>query len=669
MNYYVLSLSIAIAVCIFLCIKTFRNRKIRGSITMFWAMSAVAWFLFSYMLEIVSTSFALKLFWFKMGYMALPLIPLLWLIFSLQYADLDKWAIQKKVMPLLALPLLVSILVWTNDYHLFFMRDVAVSSGPAIEVIVKTHWVGYWANVVFSYTFLVIGAILLMRSVFNMYSKYFKQGFLFILGVMIPLVINVLYLFDINPLDPFDLTPIAFTLSGSILVWGLYRLRFFSLVPFARDKVFDHIDSGVLIIDSNETVVDLNRSIKKIFRVDSLHYIGRNVFDLFGACDVQLKRNFLDKETKKEICIENGARKYYLVSTSRIEKEKDELSGHIIVFSEITKSKKASMAISAYNKKIIKLNHAAKELGMCKTGDEVFRKTAEYAFKILGLRHCSFFMVDHPHLLNKYNSSPRMKIYARNQDFTQKLVLFSGQKNAQVSIHAYCFEGESCTILKIILSRSLLAIFYHVDKKVFTKENIGICQLLLGHSFESLKSIEFLKKLHDQAEKDSLTGAYNRRYFNTLIKKEMNRAKRYDYPIALIMADINRFKEINDRFGHQAGDDVLKETAKQINASIRKEDTLIRYGGDEFLIVLPQADSSSIGYVTKRICQSVDGCKSPGSQIDFSISLSIGIAIWKPSEKKDIEEILNIADLEMYKNKKLSQHGTLLGHEDTPCVS
>jgi diguanylate cyclase (GGDEF)-like protein/PAS domain S-box-containing protein len=660
MNYYVLSLFIATAVCIFLCVKTFRNRKIRGSITMFWTMAAVAWISFSYILEIVSTTFAQKLFWYKMEYSAIPFIPLLWLIFSLQYADMDKRTVKKKVMPLLALPVLVSLLVWTNDYHHLFIRDLTISSGSPVEVIVKTNWIGYWANVVFSYTFLLIGTILLMRSVFAMYSKYFKQGFIFILGVMIPLFLNVLYLFGINPLAPFDLTPIAFTLSGAILVWGLFRLRFFSLVPFAREKVFDYMDAGVLIIDSNETVVDLNQSIKKIFRTDALPCIGRNVFDLFQTCGISIKRDLLDGKTKKEICLENGERKYYLISTSRIEKEKDELSGHIIVFSDITKSKKASMAISAYNKKIIKLNHAARELGICKTSDEVFRKTAEYAFKILDLKHCSFFLVDHPYLLNKYNSSPRMKRYARNQDFTQKLRTFSGQNNAQISIHTYCFEGESCSILKMILSRPILAVFYHVDKKAFTKENIGLCQLLLGHSLESLKSIEFLKKLHDQAEKDSLTGAYNRRYFNTLIKKEMSRAKRYDYPIALVMADINRFKEINDRFGHQAGDDVLKETAKQIKERIRKEDTLIRYGGDEFLIVLPQAEGNSIREVTKRICQAVDGCKSPNACIDFSIGLSIGVAIWKPSEKKEIEEILNIADMQMYKNKKLSRQKVLL---------
>jgi diguanylate cyclase (GGDEF)-like protein len=132
----------------------------------------------------------------------------------------------------------------------------------------------------------------------------------------------------------------------------------------------------------------------------------------------------------------------------------------------------------------------------------------------------------------------------------------------------------------------------------------------------------------------------------------MSRAQRYGYPIALVMADIDRFKEINDRFGHQAGDDVLKEVARTLKARIRKEDTLIRYGGDEFLIVLPQADAANIERFIHRIKESIASCKGSQKMIDFTIGLSIGMAVWTPSEKKSIEAVLHAADIEMYQSKK-----------------
>jgi hypothetical protein len=186
MNYYILALSFTIAICIWICINTFQKRKCKGTLTVFWIIIAIAWWSLAYLLEIVSKSFAWKLFWYRMEYIAIPVIPLLWLIFSLQYADLDKKALKKRIYPFLCLPAAITILVWTNDYHHFFIKDVAVSVGSAVSVIIKTNMAGYWANIAFSYVLVIAATFILMRSVFNLPSIYIKQGLLFLLGAFIP---------------------------------------------------------------------------------------------------------------------------------------------------------------------------------------------------------------------------------------------------------------------------------------------------------------------------------------------------------------------------------------------------------------------------------------------------------------------------------------------------
>ncbi len=134
-------------------------------------------------------------------------------------------------------------------------------------------------------------------------------------------------------------------------------------------------------------------------------------------------------------------------------------------------------------------------------------------------------------------------------------------------------------------------------------------KLLLGHIAGALKRISLQKSLREQAEKDSLTGVYNRRYFNNFIDREIERSKRYKYFITFIMIDIDRFKEINDRFGHQMGDEVLKGIGHILEAQIRKIDTLVRYGGDEFLIVLPEADDKNINGFISRLKKTVNNSR------------------------------------------------------------
>ncbi|MCK4411433.1 GGDEF domain-containing protein, partial [Candidatus Bipolaricaulota bacterium] len=148
------------------------------------------------------------------------------------------------------------------------------------------------------------------------------------------------------------------------------------------------------------------------------------------------------------------------------------------------------------------------------------------------------------------------------------------------------------------------------------------------------------------------TGLYNRRYFTQVIEQEIARSKRYDHPIAFLIVDIDRFKEINDRFGHPIGDRVLQQTAKLLEAQLRNVDIVIRYGGDEFLLVLPETTNGETDIVKGRITKAMADQNKENKLIDFSITVSIGTACWKPEGSEPIEEVLVRADRRMYVEKE-----------------
>jgi len=163
------------------------------------------------------------------------------------------------------------------------------------------------------------------------------------------------------------------------------------------------------------------------------------------------------------------------------------------------------------------------------------------------------------------------------------------------------------------------------------------------------------KKLTYLANHDSITKSYNRHYFNIMIREEEKRSKRYNHNIGLIMIDIDRFKELNDRFGHQAGDKILRRVARFLKKQVRSIDRVIRYGGDEFLIVLPEA-KEDLSQLKERLIENFKQEQFTEIPPDFGLSFSIGFALWRPGQTSSLESMIDLADKQMYQEKAINKN-------------
>lgn len=158
-------------------------------------------------------------------------------------------------------------------------------------------------------------------------------------------------------------------------------------------------------------------------------------------------------------------------------------------------------------------------------------------------------------------------------------------------------------------------------------------------------------ELRHYSEKDVLTGLHNRRKFDELAHRELNRSQHHDHRFAFMVLDLNKFKPINDRYGHDAGDEILIKVSSTLSEFLREEDILARVGGDEFVIVLPETGLSDARMLADRLQSLIKNAIVERKGKVLSVGCSIGISIY-PDDGADLKALFNVADDRMYAHKK-----------------
>ena len=162
------------------------------------------------------------------------------------------------------------------------------------------------------------------------------------------------------------------------------------------------------------------------------------------------------------------------------------------------------------------------------------------------------------------------------------------------------------------------------------------------------KAEEQLKKL---ARIDSLTGCYSRRYGLELLDRQIKLSHRSKSPLLLAFLDIDGFKTINDKFGHNEGDKVLKESVELFKSALREVDIICRIGGDEFLLIFPDSSLKEVSLIRERLQKKLSQLNKKIKK-DYQIKFSMGFSEYLPDKPETLDELIHIADQRMYEEKK-----------------
>src|SRR5579864_6488261 len=227
------------------------------------------------------------------------------------------------------------------------------------------------------------------------------------------------------------------------------------------------------------------------------------------------------------------------------------------------------------------------------------------------------------------------------------------EKDLTAETDAFRVFKESCSLMSIPLisfGQTLGVLTLHSSKRnAFGENELQSLESVADICANSIQNAHYVERVKQLAYLDGLTGIFNRRFFELRIMEEIERARRYGTGIAVIMADIDQFKRLNDEFGHLLGDEVLRQVSSIFHQQVRKIDVVCRYGGEEFAILLTQTNAQQAFTIAEKLRRQIENWQFPG--VPRSITISAGVAAF-PTHGRSRDEIVRAADNGLYTAKQ-----------------
>jgi diguanylate cyclase (GGDEF)-like protein/PAS domain S-box-containing protein len=481
---------------------SWRSRTSPGAVPLTFYLLAVCGFLITNILELITITPQATLFWVQMEYIFITLLPVTWMAFAFQFSGQQRWLSGQRFWLFFIVPAVTILLVFSNNlHHLIWQGYTFKMVNMGLTMRVGSYGTWFWMYSAYAYGLFLAGFILILRAYIQLRRVDFWRESWVLVGSVLSLGVNAIYIFRLMPGLEKDYTPLGFAFLGFAFAVAIFRYGLFDLMPVARTTLVDKMSDAVILIDRNQRIVDLNPAARMILARVRFDPIGRNV---------------------SEIKFLAGLLGYW--------RDKN--------------------------------NHPF-----------------EFTFQTQDGKH--FYDARITRLVGKHQSD----------------------------------LGSLITLHDITEHKRLLE----------NVEKLAIC--------------------------DPLTGLYNRRHFLHLAQLELERSRRYHYPVSIILVDLDWFKQINDTYGHVAGDRVLETFSRRLNQSVREVDLLARFGGEEFMILLPQTDLQGASVIAERVRSCFDNEPVVLNAIAIPITVSIGVTTYSSYGNESLVRLFERVDQALYESK------------------
>ncbi len=467
-----------------------------------------------YIIQNLSPDLSGKLLWNNFQFLGAVGAPLMYFRFGYAYTGRSIKSSTWRII--IALAAAILLLIWTDGLHHLFRIDPHLVPGKPFSLLVFANGPVFILYPFFGYLLLIVGTYVLVNNYIYAPRAYRLQVATVLIGILIPWIATLLTWLSLIPAQLEDITPLTFVVSNFVVAWALFRHHLFDVVPVAYDTLVESMEDGVILLDKETRIVDMNPAAQRFF-----------------------------------------------------------------------------------------------DLPINKVLGELFFKTLPLFKTVIPDLH------DDP---------------THQQEFT--LFVSGVQRHFETRV-SYIYDNRRFVDGNLIVLRDITA-------RKLTEE-----------------------KLQKLAVTDPLTQIYNRRYFFDIAEREFERSIRSAHPLAIIIFDIDHFKNVNDTYGHMVGDQVLQSLTKLCLKSLRSYDVMARYGGEEFIIMLPETNVHQALQAGERLRTKIAGAPIATKAGPAEITISLGIASIQGSNDLTLDKLIDRADQALLMVKQRGRNQVRVWGEET----
>ncbi|MCD4684668.1 MAG: PAS domain S-box protein [Anaerolineae bacterium] len=339
---YVIPLIISAGIMLAVGLYALRYRRHPAALSFAVAMLAAGVWAGSFVFEIAGVGLHTKIFWANVQFLGITLLPVAWLTLTLDYIGYTRHR-RRILLVALIIPVITNILLWTNDLHHLWRGTSQLNTTAAPFTLVEYDYQFWFAiHAPYGYVLFLISLVAAGYALTGKTPRYRQQIKLLLLSTMLPLLVDALYLLGLSPIPQFNMTPLAFSVTGLLLAWNMFGFQFLDLMPIARDCVIESMNDIVIVLDTAHRIVDLNPAAEAIVGARPADVVGQSATEVFAVQPDLLQRYLDAAETHDEIVVGTGAaRRTFDLRISTLYRRQHRPMGRLIVLRDITARKRA----------------------------------------------------------------------------------------------------------------------------------------------------------------------------------------------------------------------------------------------------------------------------------------------------------------------------------------
>lgn len=673
---YAAILHITALTSVFVVFLSLRRRHSPGVGILALLMIAVTEWAFMAGLEAGVVGIPYKLFWSKLESLGALSAPTLFLIFALQYGQKNRWLKPVYLGLLSIIPIAGFIITVTNEWHHLIWTSFSPNS-TLPNVLIYGHGVGFHILVAYEYLIISTGIVFLVNEWNHVNEPYRRQVAIILLGSLFPFIVGVIYTVFPYFLPGLNLAPISFSLTGLAITFAIFPLRLFYPAPLARHVLIENLDDGILVLDAQNRVVDINPVAQDILSATSIQSLGQPISKVLKFWPGLAKR-LHDNQDKGETEVRWGTNppRYFHLTISPLYGQHKQLAGRLIILRDVSKRHQTEAELAHTIKELGIINHISLAVTSGLDMEHVLKTLYEQCSQLVPIDIFYVALYDETNSLIQvplfyeaglYQAGPSRDIEdrpgtigavirSRKTLYLNNIIndtVLSDTHPQQLSASAPEKTSRSYIGIPLTLREKVVGVLsiqnYRAD--AYTEDHIRILERIAIQAAIALENARLYAEIQRLAIVDELTGIYNYRGLQELGAREVERANRFSRPLSVLFFDIDNFRNFNNTYNHATGNVILKAVSERCHSILRTVDVLARFGGDEFVALLPETDIASAHIVARRMVEEIAASKIATSFGDLGVTISIGVTVLS-EDRPNLSALIDRANNAEHKAKQ-----------------